>query len=159
MTIRDSQKKRVYKAERAVFLANPTRRFNTLEQCVDFAVKVLKKRAIRNRYDDVIGDKTVTVAFRRGRFSYGWYSGIELSKYGRCEWIILHELAHVIQQRWERKNREHTAHHCWLFCKIYLDLVRYVLGKEAADALKASFRKNKVKYKTPKLAARRKNFY
>jgi len=42
------------------------------------------------------------------------------------------------------------AWHGWQFCDIYLRLVLYVMGREAHDALKASFKVARIKYRQPR---------
>lgn len=39
------------------------------------------------------------------------------------------------------------AAHGWQYAAIYLDLVHFCMGKEAADALKAAFKDHKVRFR------------
>lgn len=47
-------------------------------------------------------------------------------------------------------NAPDAAYHSWQYCQIYMDLVRYCVGKEAADQVKAAFKAEGVKWKTPR---------
>ena len=60
--------------------------------------------------------------------------------------IVCHELAHTITIRhfgWR------TAGHGWRYCSQILDVVKWNKGREANDALKASFKKNGIKFTKP----------
>ncbi len=84
----------------------------------------------------------------RGRSNAGGCADyITLPLWARQTRTILHELAHLIADR--KYARRNIAGHGWQFCAIYLDLVRFVMGLEAGDALKASFKTHKVRYREP----------
>ena len=42
-----------------------------------------------------------------------------------------------------------VADHGWEFCDAYLKLVLYIMGRDSHDALKASFKQHKVKFRKP----------
>jgi hypothetical protein len=69
------------------------------------------------------------------------------SKNQRWRTDVLWLMARAIK----RKSPEFTTGTChdWQMCSVYMDLVRYSLGKEAADKLKEAFKKNKVRWKKP----------
>ena len=83
----------------------------------------------------------------------GWASKDEmaLAKYARQRWVIIHELAHVVDSN-ENGRQEEAYHqgHGWQFCAIYLRLVRMAFGKEAQVALRAAFKEGHVKYLEPR---------
>ena len=84
----------------------------------------------------------------RGRFlPGGWHEGITIPKHGRFTWVIVHELAHTVCQR---EHGTLVAGHGWQFCAIYLRLVLLTMGREAYDALRASFKKHRVRYSEPR---------
>jgi hypothetical protein len=71
---------------------------------------------------------------------------IQLSRNHWNEHICIHELCHAIIH-YEFRSR--TAWHGREFCNTYLWVVRKVMGKEAHDALKASFQKHGVIFALP----------
>jgi hypothetical protein len=92
---RDFQRSKVYSWERAVF-GRPTEKL-TLEQCAELANKIC-------------GFK-VTVKDGRGRRkAYAYYETrtIALPKWARCEWVVIHECAHLLT---DREHASHGAHY------------------------------------------------
>ena len=71
-----------------------------------------------------------------------------MPRWARKEWVILHELAHVIH--WRQHGGRYEAGHGWQFCDIYLQLIRYQLGPDAHAALRDAFKANRVKYTKPR---------
>lgn len=66
---------------------------------------------------------------------------MDLSRWARQKWIVIHELAHVVDHN-ENGVPWHIWHqgHGWQFCRIYLTLVNLAFGYEAEKALRASFK-------------------
>ena len=84
----------------------------------------------------------------RGGGAY-WMPGdkrIQMSDYHANEMICLHELAHAVCE-YEFGTR--VKHH-WQFCMVYLKLVGNVMGVEARNILRQSFKDHKVKYTKPR---------
>jgi hypothetical protein len=93
--LRDFQRSKVYSWERAVF-GRPTEKL-TLEQCAELAKKLC-------------GFK-VTVKDGRGRrkaCAYYETRTIALPKWARCEWVVIHECAHLLT---DREHASHGAHY------------------------------------------------
>lgn len=76
-----------------------------------------------------------SLAYHRGQ----WLRYIEVGAKGRCRWVVLHELAHIIDP---------DCGHGRSFARIYLLLVRRFLP-ESAPALVVSFKEHRVKYTKP----------
>jgi putative metallohydrolase (TIGR04338 family) len=146
---RDSQRQKVYNAETAAFgWDGPTIEWSAVEA---YAAKVMKSAYVRRKY----GEKKITVLPSRGRGAHAIPAGaflrggsivtydaqILVSRSARREWVIIHEMAHHYAAL--------GCRHGWKFCEVYLDLVRHFLGKDAHDALKASFKSHKVRYSKP----------
>jgi putative metallohydrolase (TIGR04338 family) len=162
---RDSQRQRVYDAEQVIRGTLDTRLWTpemTTEECrvaaQKFINKVCKRKYITRKY----GADHGTSGFfcnppmvrlgannkRRTATAFGGHT-IEMPAASSGRWafvhsVLLHELAHNFERR---KNRYKYAGHDWPFAAIYLDLVRNVMGREAYEALKASFKKHKVRTK------------
>lgn len=80
----------------------------------------------------------------------GWFDKdanagrIELTKYGLCERVVLHEVAHVLAQAIHGSK----SHDPW-WARTYLTLVSCVMGAEAYLTLQASFDLHGVDYDVP----------
>ena len=86
--------------------------------------------------------------------NYGGYANsqrIALSKWARQKYIVVHELAHVVDcnENGSIDKRWHQGHG-WQFCQIYLQLVSAAFGAEAKVALRDSFRDEGVRFTRPR---------
>lgn len=146
MSVRDNQRSRVYKAERCLWGdAKPLREVKDIEA---FMKKQLSRKAILKRYPDAT--RTIQVADGRGTrkaLAYGDYK-ISIPLWARNEAVVIHEIAHIIAHRTYGQYR--IAGHGWEFCSVFLDLVRFIMKREAHDALKKSFKEHRVKFTKPK---------
>lgn len=149
MRLRDTQRSRVYKSERKVLhFAKPLREVKDIER---FIKKQLKRKAITRRYPDATREVLVhDGGGKRNASAYGGWK-ISIPLWARSDLIVIHELAHIVAHRHYRGSS--IASHGWQFCAIYLDLVRFIMGREAHDALKASFKAHKVRFTQPRTRA------
>lgn len=137
---RDSQRSRVYAAERAwaAEMGYPNRG--------DFAdraeVQAYVDRVTRSRWWlDRGGRRQITVSpgKKRGAFSYNGRAEISVPRAMMRRWVVLHELAHQLSPR-------HEASHGRTFARRYLAVVQHYLGTDAAKALRRHFREHKVRW-------------
>ncbi len=144
--VRDSQRSKVYKAEKVLLpLAAPLREVKDVE-C--FIKKQMARKAITRRYPSAT--RATEVKDGRGRrhaCAFGGYA-ISLPIWARNEAIVIHEMAHIVTNR--HYGERGLASHGWQFCAVFLDLVRFIMGNEAHDALKVSFKANKVRFTKPR---------
>jgi putative metallohydrolase (TIGR04338 family) len=155
---RDSQKQRVYTAEQYVRVFHDipigNESMTTKERCDlarKFVKQVCKRKYITRKYGTagICAPPSVQLSpgnTRRWAHAYGGYL-IELPKsghWGFTQLVVLHELAHIFERR---QYKYKYAGHDWTFAAIFLDLVRNVMGRTVHDALKASFKENKVRTK------------
>lgn len=163
MTERDNQRSKLYKAEREALMPLETN-FQTIPTVERFLCKCCKRMTIIKRYGRTVDLERHPIEITDGRgtinaLAHGTYK-ISLpagygSNWARTDRVALHELAHIIHNRMAWRNIGGTettrlrggASHGWQFAAVYLDLVRFCMGKEAADALKASFRKHRVRFR------------
>jgi putative metallohydrolase (TIGR04338 family) len=144
---RDFQRSRVYAAERELD-GTPTHR--KLAECQAFVDKVLRSKWWRSRG----GESGIVVEDGRGRSRACYQSGffsmtgrgirppvVKLPRWARSELVILHELAHSLTNGGPWHGRE--------FARNFLALVGRFMGREAATALRESYRKHRVKYRRP----------
>lgn len=155
MRQRDTQRKRVYDAEKsaAASLGVDARVQSIANADLQrFVDDVLRTRAVRARWPG----KTVRVVLKRGGSAYGYTGRITLPKFARNPWVILHEVAHCLQSG---TGAAHGAE----FAGTYLFLIRTALGKEAGDRLLISYKAHRVRHsmkgvpeprKVPTLAAK-----
>jgi len=142
MSVRDSQRGKLYKAEKILEVLS--RRLETIPEIETFLMQVLTKAPIKRRYGDHLQG---VIKIRDGRgatIARGCAAYIKLPKWARCEYIVLHEIAHTIV---DRRHGDTVAGHGREFAATYLDLVRFGMGVEAYDVLKASFKAHRVKFR------------
>lgn len=139
---RDSQKSKVYAAELAAF-GDPGESM-TLDECRLLVEKVCRSKVVQQRYPwacmiDACG---IEIADGRGtRLARGSAHRLNLPKWARCKYVVLHELAHALTD-------EHDgAWHDWRFAECYLYLVRVFMGRGYEDSLKREFKSRKVRHR------------
>ena len=141
---RDSQRARFYKAVK-VLTAHETK----LPEMTDirhFLGDLRGSAPIKRRHPAVA--RFVEVKDGRGvSRSIGYPSSNEVTfpRHDRTDVSVCHCYAYIVAYRTDTK----AAWHGWLFCSILLDFVRWGIGHKAADALKASFDKEGVRYTKP----------
>ena len=143
-SVRDNQRSKVYKAEDVLLdFAKPLPK---IEDVVAFCQKTQKRKTIVKRYPRA--ERPIAVKDGRGTrraLAYGGYA-ISIPQWARNEAIVVHEIAHIMTNR----HFGDVAGHGWEYCSVFLDLVRYTMGKEAYMALKQSFKEHKVKFRAPR---------
>lgn len=134
--MRDTQKSRVYAAERAAAGVDhwvQTIPNGELQGWVD---NVLARRGVQARW----GRCDIDVVLKRGGSAYSWGGRITLPKGARNPWVVLHEIAHELT----RATRSHGPE----FAGVYLYLVRTVIGDDAGKAILAAYREHRVRRNT-----------
>jgi putative metallohydrolase (TIGR04338 family) len=144
---RDSQKSKLYKAEKV--LEEISMRLETIPEIEVYLIKVLRSAPIQRRYGDYLQGSIKIRDGRGARIARGCNDWIKLPKWARTEYVVLHEIAHTITAR---RHSALVAAHGREYAAIYLDLVWFGMGVEAHDKLKASFKATRVKFR-PKRGA------
>lgn len=137
----DSQRSKLYSAEQVI---------RTGPQLSPEGVRQLVKDITTSPY--VIknyGSRTVkvTITAARTRTSAAFWQTGEIrlaAAWGRSADVVIHEVAHMYA------SPAGDPGHDWLFCSIYLDLVRAFIGTATARKLEASFKANGIRYTVPK---------
>lgn len=146
-TPRDSQRSKVYKAERR--MSEHMGQKMTLCEVSNFVDKVVFSARFKALTQSVYHGIPVTIGDGRGRTSacaIGYHT-IKLPNWSRTKLVVLHELAHIAVTR----SKDMMApSHGWQFCHAYLALVRTFMGVDAGDRLKGHFKEMKVRYKAPR---------
>lgn len=155
---RDSQKSKVYDAERRSGLQRQ-HGVNTLTiaQCQAMIDRALASKYLADRYPKAferLRREGITVVATHGGGRAGYdvteaedgrrYFGpvIRLGVWARQEIVVWHELAHHIAGL--------GAGHGWRFTEVQLVLVRRFMGVDAHDALKAAFVVGRVRFRAPR---------
>ena len=148
---RDSQRERLYEAERALWAYSPDRkdvtaggRLETLPEVQRYVNRILRsqwyrktfRRAARLRPGIWVKDR------RNNGAAQAWGGCIEMPRWSRCRMIVLHEMAHCIADAEYTRNCLHDRD----FARTYLALVDRWIGKEIGRALRASFRAHRVRW-------------
>lgn len=142
---RDSQKSRVYKTD--FILADTTKPLPTVADIEKFVERLFKSKRFANKYPKAFrwGRPRVEPGRWGQRRALGSWRWISIPVRFRNEGIVLHELAHTITLR----EFGDVAAHGWQFAAVYLDIVKWMLGKAKHDLLKSAFKANKVKFRKP----------
>ena len=151
MKKRDTQKSRVYEAERRAWdracAADPKLAALNRDRTVAEAQEIIRGLATRKRLlaryplAKHLARTKVTVGRNGGYASY--LGSISLGVWARrTHYVILHEAVHVYVGA--------NVWHGWEFCAAELWLWRQVYGAEAAEILEASFREHRVRYRKPR---------
>ena len=141
--IRDSQRSKVYKAERTL----PQYRQNgmSIEDVREFVDKIMDSNWLKGKYPYAYGHSKVIVKDGRGRRKAGGcFTYITMPKWSRSKLVVLHELAHSITER--QYVGCQVASHGREFCSILISLTRRWISKDVGRALKAAFKKYRVKH-------------
>lgn len=146
MTARDTQRQRVYDAERAIQDVTGSM---SIAECQALVDRVLASKYIVQRFDRIrtgrIPARVTVEAGRNGGLAYPQFGVIRLGRWARQPVVVLHELAHVIVGINSR-----TAAHGWQFTECMLVLVRRFVGPEAHDTLRESYRSHGVRFTKPR---------
>ncbi len=143
---RDSQKQKVYRSERESLDKIPNQEKNEkIGFWEAYCKKLIQSAWFVKRWPNC---RTILIKDGRGRriacASVGYNGGtLKLPKWARQEWVVLHEVAHVI-------TTKTVASHGQEFCANMLELVGHCMGDEAERSLKESFDKNNVKWRKKK---------
>lgn len=170
---RDAQRARCYKAEREAFSYYPGRvlrgtpgatlgeykygKAMSVQEMQELQILIGGSKKILDKWRNGDAKRVrVEISGRRTRGGAASYGGkVQYSPKAMLDWIVCHEMAHELNDcatSLEKKGdggAYNHASHGWRFCAIYLDIVRWVIGVEAAEALKASFKRNKVRFTPP----------
>lgn len=156
MAVRDSQRSKLYAAERAAWKRyGATDNFGSTYEVQEWVNMITRSRFWKSyvvpHFQDADHPDTLpsltgwqrwTLASRyrmiqvrdgrARRSACGSRLGyIKMPRWSRTKWIVLHEIAHVVQTEWPAHGRQ--------FARIYLDLVRRFIAPEAAQELKRAY--------------------
>lgn len=146
MAKRDVQRSRVYASERGAW-----QRTTPLTPADSEALvrEVMECKVTRRKWEL---DKVfpIKVEFGGTRWARAGFASIRLPA-NTVTRLVLHEVAHCInRQRAVCLGLPDPEPHGWLWCSIYLDLVHRFMSRLDADALRAHFKFNRVKYTAPR---------
>lgn len=142
---RDSQRKKVYTAERKAFSGAEV----DLPEVVDverYIHHVCGLGRVKKSFPELAWRYITVGDGRRRRAAGGDGRGIYMPRWSRRKWIVLHELAHTIMDR----RYSNAVGHGWQYAWIYLTLVRHAMGVDAYCRLKTEFKAHRVRYKAPR---------
>lgn len=144
---RDSQRKKLYTAERETFTYHA--QSIGLDECATLVSKIQNSDYITRKYMPRWPGRIAVTDGRGSRRALSHGGKISLPVWARMKWMVIHEMAHELH-RYQRAGRNGAAGHGWQYAEIYLDLVGHFMGHADRDRLKESFRKHRVKYCAPR---------
>ncbi len=138
---RDSQRSKVYKAQRVI---DGKSFFNSVPKTQAYVDKITRSVWWKKQHRGYIKTVKVKDGRRRKRASAYGANTIVMPSWSRYEMVILHELAHCIVHSYDAPEIE--AGHGRLYASLFLKIVKRFMGKWEHDQLKASFKRHRVKY-------------
>ena len=140
---RDSQRQKVYDAERRAFPQMFRRQLpadhDQMQAVIDAITQSAFWRKLCARSRRIPRKVELVRAKQRNAWANSYSISIPIRM--RSVPLLLHELAHAAAPV--------AASHHWVFCAIYLELVRHYMGNDWAKKLRAEFKAERVRY-TPK---------
>lgn len=146
MAKRDVQRSRVYASERGAWQRTTPL---TPAECEALVREVMECKVTRRRWEL---NKVFPIEVRHGgtRWAQAGFASIRLPA-NTVKRLVLHEVAHCInRQRAVCLGLPDPEPHGWKWCAIYLDLVQRFMSDLDAQALRAHFKFNRVKYTAPR---------
>lgn len=163
---RDTQLKRAYAAER---MLPEWRDKQAGESAIRARIRaVLNSRRVATNFPFMrsVGARDIEVTFNNRRWCTGGAFGLAFTTdRDESEILVLHEMAHLIHHRekncggmtphiaipydW-RHRKGYTAGHGWRWAMIYLQLVKWFMGRDVHDRLKAAFKAERVRHHAPR---------
>jgi putative metallohydrolase (TIGR04338 family) len=160
---RDFQRSKVYKSEALCWgngvtkiHHNSVRTLETLPEMALYVLRILQNPELRKLYGAHLEDP-IEVGDGRGTrrpYAFGTHK-ITIPKWARTNAIVIHEVAHVLNNRCHRlpSVNEYTARihaadyspHGAAYTRVYLDIVKAMMGEQASKDLRKSFDAAKVK--------------
>jgi putative metallohydrolase (TIGR04338 family) len=144
---RDSQRSRVYAAERAAF-GDAWRKplgSGAVADIEAFVRKCCASKLLQRRYPGARRPPRIRDGRGHRRCTYDpSIHALTFPRWGRTKPVVLHELAHALTEGPDR------AWHGWEFCECYLYLVRVFIGRGAEDNLRREFKARRVKFRQPR---------
>lgn len=143
---RDSQRQKLYLAE--LVLKDFSKPVSSIADVERLVARVWGSKRVQESWPAAFKPdwlRSPYVKDGRGcRVARGGSSSITIPLWARTEYIVLHELAHTLTRR---QFGVYVAGHGWQFCAVYLRLVLLFMGRAAHDALKASFKERRVRFR------------
>lgn len=145
---RDNQRSKVYKSDRS--LDDISKPLPSVEDIEAHVSEVFASEEVRKAFPSAKWRPPPEVMDGGGRKSAGANDRVVIMpRWARREGLLLHELAHTVVYREYGRHRDIEAHG-WQFCAVYLQLVRFMMGREAQDILKMAMISNGVKFRPPR---------
>lgn len=145
---KDMQRQRLYRAERESIQGRGKKfAYGDIKAVQEYVNRVTASAWFKRQWGGMhvrVEHNFRAKAARGGR----WAITLPGGKWAWTEEVVLHELAHSIQSEVHGFHR--VQGHGREFAAIQVALVQHQMGKANADALKAAFRKHKVKFTKPR---------
>ena len=145
--VRDNQRSKLYTADDVLNrFAEPVPEVKDIERYVK---KVWASKRVQQAFPKATGPTWTgppkVKDGRRNRNASACAYWIKMPRWSRRTNIVLHELAHTITDR--ENPYVKLAGHGPEYCAVFLQLVLYMMGREAHDVFKQSLRKHRVRFR------------
>lgn len=150
---RDSQRSKMYKAERAFWNTHPAGSYRPkgLEELKEQVWAIWKDETVRKAFPEITSKSVPGVRRKRGGGAHAspYRNHLAFSKTTCQPWVVIHELSHMIHF-YIAGSYDGEAWHGPEFAAIYLRLTEICYGFETREGLAAAFRQHRLKI-SPKI--------
>lgn len=145
MSDRDPQRYAVYKAEDEA-RGKTAKKLNPVA-CQMFVNDIRSHPVLRKKYGPALEERIQLVL--KGKTAtrvsaYFFIGKIFLPDWAQTDWVICHEVAHLVRSRMGKEQDEQS--HGPEFCRTNLDIIECLIGKDAANNLRDAYAKHEVKF-------------
>lgn len=154
MSVRDSQRKKLYTAERAFWKTHscytykPDFNNGGLQELIQQVGAIWNDPMVQKAFPELVGWRVPKVKYKRGRGAHAapFFHEVAFSRDTCQPWVVLHELSHIIHAELARNNADvPQADHGPEYAAVYLYLTELSYGFEARQGLSAAFAQGRVK--------------
>lgn len=149
MKQRDTQRAKLYACE-AVLSKYGDGRHESVRDMVRYSKRVWRSKRLHAKYPRMGAEPPRIEDGRGHRSAKGGMYELTMPRWSRSEHVLCHEISHCITQR---QFGRQVAGHGREYCAVYLNVVLYMLGREAHNALKASMKAHGVRFRPKKQRA------
>lgn len=144
---RDPQQKLVYKSEDRASDLYGVEKLNPVT-CRMLANDIQESKELSELYPLAMEERFKIVLKGNCETSaYAFMGTIFLPKWAHTNWVLCHEVAHIVETReYGDEEEEGDEAHGPRFCSILIDIVRCVISPEASAILKKCYGENGVEY-------------
>lgn len=144
---RDYQRSKQYKAEHSITAQPEYKKWigdRSMGAVKDYLYKVYNDPFFREQWPHARAPEALVLHNGGGRkmAAAGWDHWLSLPRWARHEYVVLHEVAHLLCYPHDHRHSPHGR----MFCTTFLELIRYFMGFDVFLATRQAFIDHDVKF-------------